>query len=129
MDGNKLKKLRKDKGFTQADVANVLGVTGGTISMWETSKREPSRKNLVSLSKLYEVSIEDFLQVPKDEKKDIPSNWNLSFEELPSIIQSLDLYGQKVVLSVIQIERDRCQSEVNSNGGYSIKTSGKNKGV
>lgn len=36
-----LKDLRKKKQFTQVQLANELGVSNGTVAMWETGKRKP----------------------------------------------------------------------------------------
>lgn len=38
----RLKDLRKEKGMTQIELATALGVSSGTVAMWETGKRKPS---------------------------------------------------------------------------------------
>lgn len=129
MDGNKLKKFRKDKGLTQSEVAAELGVTAGTISMWETSKRAPNRKNLLSLSQLYEIPIEHLLMAAEFNKRNDPEICDISFEDLPSIIKGLDFYGQKMVFSVIQLERDRCHQSEDSSDNVSFPSRIKIGGV
>ena len=36
-----IKKLRKEKGMTQAEFSEKLGVARGTVAMWETGKSNP----------------------------------------------------------------------------------------
>ena len=58
--GLKLKELRKDSGFKQADLAIIFGVSKTTICQWETSKQEPSLEDIVKMAKFFKVS-SDFL--------------------------------------------------------------------
>ena len=45
MFSERLKKLRKENNMTQTELAKALGVSGGTVAMWETDKRKPSFEN------------------------------------------------------------------------------------
>ncbi len=67
LDGNKVKKIREDKGLTQLYVATVIGVTTDTISRWE-NKRYPSikRENAVKLAEALGVSVEELLEDEKE---------------------------------------------------------------
>ena len=56
----KLKTLRKEKGFTQQEVADLVRVDRVRYTNWEGGKREPNFKNLSMLSCIFDVSI-DFL--------------------------------------------------------------------
>ena len=44
--GQKLKKLRTDKGLTQKDLADQLHVTFQTVSKWESDINEPAFSTL-----------------------------------------------------------------------------------
>lgn len=59
----KLKELRKAKGYTQDYVASFLGVVRQTYSHYETGQRIPNSEILYKLAGLYNVSIEDFMQL------------------------------------------------------------------
>jgi transcriptional regulator with XRE-family HTH domain len=65
MFAENLKKIRKARGFTQLDLAKALGVTAGTVGMWEIGKRETAHQTLIKLSKLFDVSI-DYLLTGND---------------------------------------------------------------
>lgn len=54
----RLKELRKEKGYTQQQIADEIGVNRGSYSNWEKGKREPSFENLIKLADLLEVSLD-----------------------------------------------------------------------
>ena len=59
--GNYLLKLRTEKGLTQIQVAEILGVSNKAVSKWECGEALPSVEMLVALSKLYGVSVDEIL--------------------------------------------------------------------
>ena len=54
MFSERLKKLRKENNMTQTELAKALGVSGGTVAMWETDKRKPSFEMLEKLSEIFD---------------------------------------------------------------------------
>lgn len=56
----KLKELRKEKGFTQQEVADLVHVNRVQYTNWESGKRQPSYERLSMLACIFDVSI-DFL--------------------------------------------------------------------
>lgn len=63
----KLVSLRKKKGLTQMNVAEVLNVSRQAISRWESGTTIPSTENLKTLSKLYEVPVDYLLREDHEE--------------------------------------------------------------
>lgn len=57
----RLRQLRKAKGLTQAQVAELLGGTKMMISSYESGTRYPPYATLIKLSSLYGVSIDYLL--------------------------------------------------------------------
>lgn len=57
----KLTALRKQKGLTQMDLAEKLGVSRQAISRWEVGTAAPSTDNLKTLSDLYGVPVDYLL--------------------------------------------------------------------
>lgn len=49
--------LRKENGISQLELAEKLGVSRQAVSRWETGASVPSTEKLISLSKLYSVSM------------------------------------------------------------------------
>lgn len=65
---NKLYELRKQKGFSQEELANRLNVSRQTISKWEVGESTPDMENLVAISELFEISLDELVldKVPKE---------------------------------------------------------------
>lgn len=62
----KLKKARENAGFSQMDIAEKLNISRQAISKWENGWTSPDIDNLIILSDLYHISLDELL---KDEKK------------------------------------------------------------
>lgn len=69
--GNFLKALRKEKNLTQEQAADRLGVSGRTISRWETGAYMPDISLLVDIAEMYDVDVIDIID---GERKDINMN-------------------------------------------------------
>lgn len=53
--------LRKQKGLTQEQLANALGVTNQSVSKWESGQCCPDIQLLPSIAELFEVSVDELL--------------------------------------------------------------------
>ena len=58
MLGEKIKKLRKENKMSQEELAEKLGVSRQSISLWETGKTQPSLDIITMLASLFETSID-----------------------------------------------------------------------
>ncbi len=61
--------LRKEKGLTQLELAETVGVSRQAVSKWESGGGMPSTENLSCLSRLYDVSVDYLLIVSKSREK------------------------------------------------------------
>ena len=61
MNIENLKKSRESKGFTQNQVAEILGISDGTYKNYEQGKREPNGDMIVKLANLYNVTTDYLL--------------------------------------------------------------------
>lgn len=58
---DKLRELREKYGLSQSEVANRLDLSASVVSGYETGERTPSAKILLSLSYLYNCSVDYLL--------------------------------------------------------------------
>lgn len=65
--GNFIATLRKEKGFTQEQLGEKLGVTNKTISRWETGKYMPDIDKLQELSSVLDIRVNELLAGEKIE--------------------------------------------------------------
>jgi transcriptional regulator with XRE-family HTH domain len=58
--GNVIRELRKEKGFTQAQLAREIGVSQKAIDYWERDVNEPKLSYIMALVKTFDVSYDEF---------------------------------------------------------------------
>ena len=67
--GEKLKTIRKKADMSQEKLAEKLGVSRQAITKWETDMGIPDIENIVAVSALFDISIDELLSKEKDTKK------------------------------------------------------------
>ena len=63
MVADRIKALREQKGFTQTDLANQLGITRSSVNAWEMGISVPSTQYIVELAHIFKVSTDYLLCV------------------------------------------------------------------
>ena len=121
MFDERLKSLRKKCGYTQVSLAETLGVSKGTVAMWETGKRTPDFETLIRLSDLFDVRKDYILGKSNDSSSaklsddDIEQlgRWELEsvYTDIMKLYLSLDSFGQKDVENLIKSEAQRCKEQ------------------
>ena len=121
MGTDRIKQLRKQKGLTQKEMAEAVGVGVSTVAMWESGKRTPSFKLLNDLSDLFDKSIDYILGTSDDDRS--PSlndaqieqlgTWEIQSELIDILRQylQLDEYGKLNIRSLLSRELVRCQEQ------------------
>ena len=78
---NRLAELRKQKGLSQEELADRLGVSRQAISKWERGEASPDTDNLIELAKIYDISLDELVglsssnkEEPKEEPKEESAN-------------------------------------------------------
>ena len=67
--GERIAELREKENMSQGELAEALEVTRQAVSKWERAESSPDTENLISLAKLYGVSLDELLN-PSDEIED-----------------------------------------------------------
>ena len=63
--GEIISTLRKEKGMTQKELADQLGLTDKAISKWERDLSCPDINTLPKLAEILEISVEELLNTPR----------------------------------------------------------------
>lgn len=65
--GEKLTKLRKEKGMSQEELANNLNVSRQAVSKWESNNSYPETEKIIAICKLFDCSMDELIGL-KDSK-------------------------------------------------------------
>ena len=89
--GSKLRAARQRTGFTQEQVGEAIHVSRQTISNWETGKSLPDVLSVISLSDLYQVSLDELLKGDEKMLRHIDESTNMvkSRQRLGKLVQTL----------------------------------------
>ncbi len=93
--GIKLKKARNEKGITQEQAAEVLGVSRQTISNWENNKSYPDIISVIKMSDIYSVSLDHLLK----EEKSMNQTYQEYLEENTNTVKAKRKLGTIVLIS------------------------------
>lgn len=101
-----IKRLRKEKGATQADIAALVAVSPSAVAMWESAGRVPDIETLIKLADFFNVSLDELCDRPRTSE-------DLSRQEIESIkkYRTLDEYGKRAVYTLLEIESSRQKPE------------------
>ena len=86
----RIKQLRKKKGISQSELAELIGVKNNTVSTWERGTRKPDFEALNLLSNYLEVSFEYILgSSDKEEARVVPTQDELDELALSALADEL----------------------------------------
>lgn len=64
---NRIREIRKKRGLTQIELAEMLGTTQATLSGWETERIRTSTESLIRLSEVLHCSTDELLGLEEHE--------------------------------------------------------------
>ena len=88
--GKYISELRKEKGMTQVELAEKLGITDRAISKWENGRGMPDISLIVPLCEILDISINELLSGERLKEKDYPEKAE------KNIIDTIDYTDKKI---------------------------------
>ena len=72
--GMMISSLRKERGMTQLELAEKMGVTDKAVSKWERDLSFPDINSIPKLAEIFEISVDELMQGKTETKESISSN-------------------------------------------------------
>ena len=67
--GNMVAALRKEKGMTQLELAEKMGVTDKAVSKWERDLSFPDVSSIPKLAEILGITVDELMQVKAESKE------------------------------------------------------------
>ena len=90
--GEKLFKLRKEKGLSQEALAEKLNTTRQAVSKWENGQGFPETEKLIMIGNVFEVSLDYLLKENAEQSNEKENGYYVSKEMAEGYI----VYGEKI---------------------------------
>lgn len=102
--GDKLKKEREKKGWSQKYLATKIHVSRQSVSKWETGKNYPNIGVIIDLSDLFGITIDELLRSDRELKEkiiqDSKGSTNLNWKSY--LLTSLGILMGIMIVSIIK---------------------------
>ena len=111
--GETISSLRKEKGMTQKDLADMLGITDKAVSKWERGVAYPDTATIPAIAEIFEISVEELLSAkaaPAPASKKSEEIFALALKAVPlamgvavvvtSVLGELDMTSGMTMLGV-----------------------------
>lgn len=105
--GERIKEARKAKGYTQKELADMIGVANATLCGYEVGKREPDAVKINALSKALGVTGDWLIESPWADEAERQRKANGLNDEALAVARdydALDRRGKTVVRGVLDLE-------------------------
>ena len=111
--GEKLKSARRERGISQEQAAEVLGVSRQTVSNWETGKTYPDILSAIRMSDLYAVSMDRLLK----EETPVENSYAAYLKESEDTVKSHERLIKTVLIAAAAIIWAAAQAVIWLTGG------------
>ncbi len=103
---DKILALRKNKGWSQEDLAEKMNVSRQSISKWESAAAIPDINRILELSRLFGVTtdylLKDDIETTMYSDTDETENYiRVSLQEMNDFLRNTAIYGRQIALGVM----------------------------
>lgn len=102
-----LKFLRIQKGFTQDELAKKMDKDYSTIGKWELGQRNPIMSDIIKLSEIFNVSVQDLVEKNLRIKTQTPDELDVLFDKHKDILTADDKETIKFIIEKRKREIDK----------------------
>jgi Predicted transcription factor, homolog of eukaryotic MBF1 len=97
--------IRKEKGWTQAELAKKLSVTDKAVSRWERGLGFPDINTVKPLADALDVSVLEIMQSEKEPEEDIPMNRATEVLDnmISLVVYQRDIERRNITISVVSV--------------------------
>jgi len=106
----RIKLLRKQKGLTQKQLADLLDISASTVAMYETGRREPDTQTLNKFAELFGVSVDYLLGREKTDMERLEENLarlDPRIQQAYRSLQEMDEEDLAMTLELIKVIEER----------------------
>ncbi len=102
-----LKFLRIQKGLTQDELAKKMDKDYSTIGKWELGQRNPIMSDIIKLSEIFNVSVQDLVEKNLRIKNQTPDELDVLFDKHKDILTDDDKETIKFIIEKRKREIDK----------------------
>lgn len=102
-----LKFLRIQKGLTQDELAKKMDKDYSTIGKWELGQRNPIMSDIIKLSEIFNVSVQDLVEKNLRIKNQTPDELDVLFDKHKDILTNDDKETIKFIIEKRKREIDK----------------------
>lgn len=98
--GEKISDLRKQRGMTQDELAEVMGVSSQAVSKWENNLSIPDLPILMEISNYFHISLDDLVKEKEETVSYVEKGDRKNVNEMFLRINVLTIKGDKVKVNI-----------------------------
>ena len=101
--GRRIAELRKQQGYTQAQLADMIDVKQYVVASYETGRRRPSAALIPELARILGVTVEELIGIDQDRRKPGPTpKLQQQIEQLQRLPKSKQKFDSEFLETVLQ---------------------------